>query len=218
MKMEERVWLYLLLTLGGGIIDGQESYRVADGPFSVPGTSVPEITKTDTISQLSAERNIDLIINPAIAIPKTPQSKNTIYVTGSYLLIGGSVSVNYERLILNMGKNSSMFLFLRAAYGYWAVWTSGGPAGILSANILFLKNVHHIETGFGVVKLYDKKSYEYALENARLGYNPPVKNHYMIFNPVINVGYRYQNPENHIMLRIGLSYPEALYAGLGVNF
>ena len=146
--------------------------------------------------------------------------KNNIYAGGSYYIILGSGTINYERRILRFGKESSACIFLRTGFGYWFDWLSGGPAGIISANMVFFKRASHLEAGLGAVALYDQKYYKLINEN---GMNPddvfPSKLDCTIFNPAINLGYRYQEPGKKFLFRIGLSYPEGpVYLGLGIAF
>jgi hypothetical protein len=147
-------------------------------------------------------------------------SKNSIYGQASFILIGYSATVNYERMLFPIGRNKSTCACIRAGYGYWAYWTGGGPAGILTANMVFFKRVNHLEAGFGAVALYDKKHYEMMVDeyNNYNGDPPGPKSECMIYNPAINLGYRYQNPDGNFIFRIGISYPEGGYTGLGYTF
>lgn len=143
-----------------------------------------------------------------------PESKNAIYVAAGTWIIVFSGTVNYERMLLHLGRKESTTLYLRAGYGKWAVWTSGGIGGILSANLVFFTSASHLEAGFGAVMLYDRNKYEDVLEFAP----PASKKDAMIYNPCINLGYRYQQPGRHSVFRIGLSYPEGAYGALGFAF
>ena len=145
--------------------------------------------------------------------------KNIIYAAASVFLIGGSLTVNYERMILHIGNKSNTHLYLRSAYGSWVGWLAGGPGGIISTNILFFGGNHHIEAGFGAGLIYNREHYEDVLEQSKIFYDiPPSKKDYMYSIPVINLGYRYMNPGMPVIFRTGLSYPEGLYAGLGFAF
>ena len=143
-----------------------------------------------------------------------PADKNNIYVAAGYFFIMYNATVNYERMLLYLGRKESTSLYLRAGYGKWAVWTSGGNGGILSANMVFFKSASHLEAGVGAFALFDQKRYELSLK-----FDPPAsKKDNMIYNPSINFGYRYQKSGRHSVFRIGLSYPEGLFAALGAAF
>jgi hypothetical protein len=146
--------------------------------------------------------------------------KNFIYAQGGYCLIGYNGSVNYERQLFRLGKNRSAAVTMRAGYGKWLFWTGGGPGGILSANMVFFKKASHLEGGFGAGALYDRKFYEQMVEQYRhFNGEPPLPKHEcMIYTPVINLGYRYQNPTGEFIFRVGMCYPEGAYTGIGVAF
>jgi hypothetical protein len=145
--------------------------------------------------------------------------KNNIYPEVGYWLIGGSVTINYERMIFQTGKISTARFFLRAGYGYWAFWTGGGPAGILAFNIVLFNKAHHLETGPGIVVLYDNsKNHDDIFRPPDPNEQPHSWRENIIYTPEINIGYRYQKPGKHFIFRIGLSYPEGVYSGLGISF
>jgi hypothetical protein len=158
-----------------------------------------------SFNRVSEKHNIDTL---------NTENKNNIYVAAGYYIIMFNATINYERMVFHLGRRKSTNLFLRAGYGKWVDWTSGGTGGILGANLIFFKGSSHLETGFGAIVLYDRKMYEDVLEH-----EPPAsKKDFMIYNPCINLGYRYQKPGRHGVFRIGLSYPEGGYAALGVAF
>ena len=37
-------------------------------------------------------------------------------------------------------------------------------------------------------------------------------------SPSFTVGWRFQKPNKHLMIRAGLSWPETLYVGIGIPF
>jgi hypothetical protein len=140
--------------------------------------------------------------------------KNSIYISaGSYIILMDA-NINYERMVIRLGRKKAISLFLRAGFGKWASWTSGGTGGILGANLMFLTGSSHIEAGFGAVALFNKEMYEMDLK-----FEPPASiKENMIYSPCINIGYRYQKPGGHFIFRAGISYPEGVYGALGVAF
>jgi hypothetical protein len=166
----------------------------------LPGTTYGQLPNRGSVKQ-----NIDSL---------NPEAKNNIYCVAGTWIIGLDATLNYERMILHLGQRKSISLSLRAGYGKWAYWTSGGNGGILSANLIYFKRASHIETGFGAVILFDREKYEMDVI-----FEPPTsKKECMIYTPCINLGYRYQKPGGHSIFRIGFSYPEGAYAALGVAF
>jgi hypothetical protein len=163
----------------------------------LPGTIYGQLYNREIVNQ-----EIDSLI---------PESKNTIYVAvGTYIIVLNG-TVNYERMLLHLGQKKSSSLSLRAGYGKWAGWTSGGNGGILGANLVFFKSASHIEAGICAIALFDRKKYEVDLK-----YEPPAsKKDFMIYTPGINLGYKYQKPGRHEVFRIGVSYPEGVFAALG---
>jgi hypothetical protein len=146
--------------------------------------------------------------------------KNFIYAQGGYSLIGYNGSVNYERLLFRLGKNRSAAVTMRAGYGRWLYWTGGGPGGILCVHMVLFKKSSHLEAGFGGGALYDRKFYELKVEQYK-HYNgdpPGPKSECMIYTPVINLGYRYLNPTEEFLFRVGICYPEGVYTGIGIAF
>jgi hypothetical protein len=213
-----RKTVVLVLTLLQGTIYAQLSDRDGEKKLLVLYEPGLETGKDERLNHLNITTYNSIIKMYNIDSLKN-KSKNNIYLIASFILIGGSATINYERMILQMGGKLSACFYVRLGYGYWADWTDGGIGGILSTNMLFFRKASHIETGFGAVALYDRKRYKDILRQPPNTYNQPTsKRDCMIYNPVLNLGYRYQDPGKLCIFRIGLSYPEGGYLGLGINF
>jgi hypothetical protein len=136
--------------------------------------------------------------------------KNNIYGGATAWPIMGSISINYERLILDFPERPGLTFYARISFGKWTAWGAGGYGGILTGNVIFLRKSNHIEAGLGKLLTYD-------IERRNREPNTEPEKYTFIYS-TINLGYRYQNPASHLFFRAGLSYPEGLYAGLGISF
>jgi hypothetical protein len=126
-----------------------------------------------------------------------------------------SWSINYERMLLRIGKLGASSLYLRSAYGKWEAWGAAGSGGILSANLVISERPSHLEAGLGCFFLYQPEIYYNHLGPDKQ--NPDVESRVNVL-PNINLGYRYQHPSKHFFLRFGTAFPEGAYAGIGVHF
>lgn len=136
--------------------------------------------------------------------------KNNIYGGATVWPIEGSLSLNYERLILDFPGRPGLAFYGGINFGKYVAWGSSGYRGTLTGNIIFLRKSHHIEAGLGKLLNIDME------RKNRHPEDPNVKYTYM--QSTINLGYRYQSPVSHLFFRAGLSYPEGLYSGLGLHF
>ena len=112
-----------------------------------------------------------------------------------------SLNVTYERILLQRNKRYFRSLGVRATGGVWAGWESAGPYGMISASGLWGPQNSHFEACLGVA---DIKNTYYANQN--------------YISPTFALGYRYQEPEENFVFRIGSGFPELFYVSLGVAF
>jgi len=104
----------------------------------------------------------------------------------------------YERILSQKKKYRS---FMKVGVGIYALPGSGEGGNYILAHygILTGMNKHHLELGAGP---------NWFLEGEWEGIVP--------FTATI--GYRNQRPDNHNMFRVGISWPDAVYMGMGISF
>jgi hypothetical protein len=108
-----------------------------------------------------------------------------------YLELGGNsplFSVNFERI---MQQNDSTFFSMRIGFGLIPLQHSGATEQTFPLELIWAKGKkHHLECGLGVTTVVG-----YSNLSAR-----PLS-----FIPAPRVGYRYQPPNSHLIVRIGLA-------------
>jgi hypothetical protein len=123
-------------------------------------------------------------------------NKNAIYgnvgIGGLYLTATGY----YERIITQNNKISS---FVKAGVGGYALWGIGGQYILAQYGILTGAKKHHLELGVGP---------NYFLNGDLQGELP--------FTATL--GWRIQKPRGKFIFRMGGSWPEAVYIGIGASF
>jgi uncharacterized membrane protein (Fun14 family) len=134
---------------------------------------------------------------------KRPQeielNKNAFYgnvgVGGLYFTATGY----YERMLT---QNSKISTFVKAGVGAYALWGIGGLFTLAQYGILTGKNKHHLEIGAGP---------NYFI-------NGDLKGTGGLLPFTATVGWRIQKPGGNFLFRMGASWPEAVYIGLGFPF
>lgn len=127
-------------------------------------------------------------------------NKNAIYGNlgsgGIYFTATGY----YERMIKQKMWNTSISSFVKVGFGAEVHW--GGESRYLLSQygLLFGAKKHHLEIGLGP---------GYFSNNSVTG---------KLFMMSGTVGWRFQKPDGNFIFRIGTSWPEAVYAGLGLSF
>lgn len=97
--------------------------------------------------------------------------------------------------------NRKISSFVKGGIGGYAIWGTGGQYVLAQYGILTgAKKNHHLELGAG--PLY------FANGDLQDGEIPVTA----------TVGWRKQKPGGKSIFRMGVSWPEALYVGLGVSF
>ena len=123
-------------------------------------------------------------------------NKNAIYgnvgIGGLYFTATGY----YERIITQKSKIST---FVKVGAGGYEAWGVGGQYILAQYGILTGVKKHHLEIGAGP---------HYYLNGDLQGDFP--------FSATI--GWRVQKPGGKFIFRMGASWPEAIYVGLGVSF
>jgi len=127
---------------------------------------------------------------------KTELNKNALYgnigIGGFYLTATGY----YERIVTQGVKIST---FIKAGVGGYSLWLESGQFILAQYGILTGKKKHHLEIGAGP---------NYVI-NGDLQRTPPI---------TATVGWRIQKPGGNFIFRMGASWPEAIYVGLGISF
>ena len=130
---------------------------------------------------------------------KNPQAtylnRNSVQISGGFLLIVASASGFYERVI---GHNNLAY-FARAGVGTLNVWGAKGNFVMTEGGILTHATAkHHLEAAAGINFLFGD------FEGGVM--------------PSMSVGYRNQKPGGHFVFRTGLGYFQGIYVGLGYSF
>ena len=122
--------------------------------------------------------------------------KNAIHgnvgIGGLYLTANGY----YERMIT---QSSKILSFVKVGIGGYSTWGDEGNYILGQFGILSGANKHHLELGAGP---------RYVINGNIQGYGP--------FTATI--GWRIQKPGGNFIFRLGASWPEAIYVGLGFSF
>ena len=162
-----------------------------------------------TIFNLKNLSIILLLISNTVAAqdvkPNSNESKmfnNAIYgsIGISMELLGESWftgTAYYERMFQRNTQKSNISTFVKAGFGSAAGWEYTSSYILGHFGILTGIKKHHLEVSGGFVKSLDD---------------------YDIFPLSGSIGYRIQKPNSHFIFRTGVSWPEALYVGLGVSF
>jgi len=121
--------------------------------------------------------------------------KNAIYGSVGTTGFFGSATGYYERMISQRGKISS---FIKVGAGTYESWGGSGSYILGQYGILTGVKKHHLELGAG--PSYFTSGGPDALPLSA------------------TVGWRVQKPGGNFMFRMGFSYPESIYIGIGISF
>lgn len=135
------------------------------------------------------------------------QNKNNISVGFGYFGLAAHANISYERQVLNMENGK---VLARVAYGKYVEWGDDGDMVLLNWAYLLGKNKNFLEFDLGLMTKFND------LDPSLSTYSKPLFVNFD-FIPLVNVGYRYVNPEKHFMLRTGVG-TEYVYFGVGLNF
>ncbi len=146
-------------------------------------------------------------------------SKNVIHGNIGFIPVWFAISGAYERRILKTDNSLLNTLWAKVGGGYWAQFDSGGPYALAGLTALSGRAKNHLEVSLGFVSLYDYSDYKRDLESYRIVGNVEPQRADFIENSIAGgIGYRFQNPDNGFIFRVGVSFPEAIYLGLGFSF
>lgn len=127
--------------------------------------------------------------------PNKPNSINT-YV-GLF-----DLNLNYERNIIQRAKAASN---IRIGFGHGQFVVAGEGYYVNGVFVQLIgEGSSHLELNAGV---------KYMVSNSEA--NPPFSDQLL---PDIFLGYRYQNPTDRIIFRMGFNYPTIINIGLGYQF
>ena len=142
--------------------------------------------------------------------PHVAPAKNVIYGSAGFLGLGGSASINYERLVFSIQKKAHIDAYIHGSYGAYSVWYSSGNFFDVSLQWLWGKKNSHLEVGLGLLVMGD----EYFDGSTWTDKQKFELNDY----PFANVGYRYQKPGGSLVFRTGIGVPDGIYISLGWAF
>lgn len=75
-----------------------------------------------------------------------------------------------------------------------------------------------METGLGLIALYDKLAYGIAVSNTLYSEPKPSKHDYLDYRIATSIGYLYKKTQGNFIFRVGLAWPESMYLGFGYGF
>jgi hypothetical protein len=147
-----------------------------------------------TITTLLSSTSI--VYSQKESIKDTGFYKNAIYgnvgIGGLYFTATGY----YERM---MTQNSKVLSFVKVGFGGYSTWGDEGNYILGQFGVLSGANKHHLELGAGP---------RYVINGGLQGYLPFAA----------TIGWRIQEPGGNFIFRMGVSWPEAVYIGLGFSF
>jgi len=126
--------------------------------------------------------------------------KNAIYgnvgVGGLYF----TATAYYERILKQNLGNKNISSFVKGGFGAEAHWGVGGPYVLGQFGILTGAKKNHLEISAGPC---------FILSGDLQGDYPPIS---------ATLGWRFQNPNGNLLVRMGVAWPEAVYVGFGFSF
>lgn len=128
------------------------------------------------------------------SIPSGRFKSNIVFVEG--MGNGFTLSLNYERIFYQRERR---FASIRVGYSQLAKGYLGSLQGHMriapAELVVCVGSKHHFEYGVGLTSCMENNIY----------YNgePDRVEHYFYFIPTIRLGYRYQKPDGHFLIRVG---------------
>ena len=142
--------------------------------------------------------------------------KNSICIGITPNPFWGFLNINYERTVFQKNKHK---ISSEAGFGYWQTWGALGTSYKIKINDVYGKKKHHLESGIGIIALYDILNYKIGVKNASSISEPlPSKTDYTNFYIAASFGYLYKNPQKHFIFKAGIAFPESIYFGFGYAF
>ena len=175
-----------------------------------------EKSEEDSLSANSISYEQEKIADPVVAQsniqvqPEVTSAKNVIYGSAGFLGLGGSASINYERLVFSIQKKAHIDAYIHGSFGAYAYWYNSGNFVDLSLQWLLGKKNSHLEVGLGLLVMGD----EYFDGSTYSDKQKYELNDY----PFANVGYRYQKPGGSLVFRTGIGVLDGIYISLGWAF
>ncbi|MEL7001474.1 MAG: hypothetical protein AAFN93_01935 [Bacteroidota bacterium] len=161
-----------------------------------------------------------IAVNLSSALCQTREYKNAIYGNLGFLPVSFGIStINAERYLFGFGIKQKIkgSVSIRLGYGSWGDWGGEGKAYLGSFHFLSGHKKHHLEFGLGLVNfqedIYDPIEIVNPDGTIDFVFNEKSTNNSSMG---INAGYRYTS--KYFLFRVGASWPETLYLGLGVTF
>ena len=128
------------------------------------------------------------------------KNKTTVYATVGYGWVLTSTHINAERLIWEPGHTLFNELWLRGSFGAFSgIFDIDGYSAIVSAQSISKGNKLHWDIGLGFTY-----SHGMTTGNGLL--------------PAGNLGLRFQKPDNSLLVRAGVGFPEFVYLSAGYAF
>lgn len=152
-----------------------------------------------TLSREFNRSNIDTIIYNTRK-KKTKEKKrnsNAIYVNIGNGLLYFTATAYYEKKVT---QNTMASTFIKTGIGGYALWGEGGYYALAQYGILAGSKNNHLELAAGI---------NYFINGDLKGQKYPFSG---------TLGYRFHKPDGNFIFRTGVSWPEAVYVGLGFSF
>ena len=149
---------------------------------------------------LFVSSSINLIYAQEAKSQEVEFNNNAIYGNVGYGGLYVTATGYFERMIKQKMWNRNISSFVRVGFGAEAHWEGGGMYVLAQYGLLTGAKTHHLEIGLGP---------SYFISGDLKGDVPPISG---------TVGWRIQKPGRNFIFRMGASWPEAVYLGLGFSF
>lgn len=150
-----------------------------------------------TILLLFNQLNAQETTGDSLLVATQKYSTTYVYADAS-ISFGGTAGLNYEKLFET--KNGNTFSVI-ASGGYELFIYIYGPYAGLKTAYCHRKEAHSIELGLGAMVISEWGFFKGPL-----------------LLPDVNVGYKYQKPNKHWVLKTGVGFPKVFYFGCGYAF
>ena len=128
------------------------------------------------------------------------KNKTTVYATIGYGLILTSTNINCERLLWKPGTAFFNELWLRGSFGvFTGIFDIDGYSAVMSVQSLSRGKKLHWDLGLGF-------TYSHGMTTGKG------------LLPAGNIGLRFQKPDDSLLIRAGVGFPEFAYLSAGYAF
>jgi len=143
--------------------------------------------------------------------------RNSIYLTGGTVLSYTHTALVYERYLHYTRKG---LITVRAGGGLFMVGAADEMEISTITDFAYIlgENFNHFEMCFGLYGSYQKTRHEANQDDIDPLTRKYPTSHYLIANPSVFAGYRFQLPNGPLVMRFGLGWPELASASIGYSF